>query len=81
MSSPSRLRPLVAALVIPALAGCKGMISVKAVGPNLKIVLDRHDAYVGTSKAPDGSELSDVQKRTQLRSSRLLREALEAAEK
>ena len=62
--------------------GCgKGMISVDAIGPNLKILLDRHDAYVNSGKAPDGAELTGVQTRTQLRSSRLLRETVAAAKK
>ncbi len=76
------LSVLVLTVSLMFVGGCgKGMISVDAIGPNLKIVLDRHDAYINSGKAPDGTELSGVQTRTQLRSSRLLRETLEAAKK
>lgn len=75
-----RLKLSLALIVLLLVTGCEaGMIHVDAIKPNLDIVMDRHDAYVETGKAPNGAELTDVQKRTQLRSTKLLRDVLEAA--
>ena len=60
---------------------CSGHVAVSAIEGNLTIVLDRHDAYINSGKSPTGAELSDLQKRVQLRSTRLLRETMEAAKK
>jgi hypothetical protein len=70
-------------VILFAAPGCmkKGYVSVDAVSPNWLIVKERHDAYVNTGKAPDGTELKDYQKETQLRSTRLIQKAFDAAKK
>lgn len=56
-------------------ASCTHMISADAVDGTLRRVADRHDAYVQADP-----QLSDLERRADLRDTQLLRQALDTAE-
>lgn len=70
---------IVAALLLLAGCGGKGRIDAKAVEAVATPVMDRHDAYVKTKKNPDGTDMSDAEQETYLRSTELMRRAIATA--
>lgn len=63
--------------LLAALAGCSSnTIRVEAIRDPIRFVADRHDAYVRADES-----LSDLERETYIRTSRLLRELIEEAEK
>lgn len=72
---------VLALLLVVCMAGCssgtmKGYVSVEAIGPSVGIMADRHDGYVAAD-----TSLSDVERRTALRTSQILRTVIEEARK
>lgn len=68
-------------LMAVSLYGCRNGSSIDAFKADklLRPVFDRHDAYVKTKKNPDGSEMSDAEQSTYLRSTDMARRAIEEA--
>jgi hypothetical protein len=70
---------LIAALLVCGLGCSKGMIRADAIDGLVNKVCDRHDALL--TGAADPASISDEDKATYLRSTRLLRELLKEAQK